>query len=178
VSGGAGFFVPGRKNVGGKPIDSKDRCAPRQDDAALLHDAWFWTALLLGPAAAIAIAFVVQGEVQIRIGAEQWRRLLWLVLLYPVIEEWLFRGQLQPRLLRTCFGRRVRLCISGANLLTSLLFAMMHLVTHPPLWALAVIVPSLIFGLFRERYGSILPGVLLHCSYNLAYFALFGLSSS
>ncbi|MFO7592610.1 MAG: JDVT-CTERM system glutamic-type intramembrane protease, partial [Pseudomonadota bacterium] len=73
------------------------------------------------------------------------------------------------------FGGNSLVGFSLANVLTSLLFATLHLFTHAPLWALSVIAPSLVFGWFWDRYRSILPGTLLHCSYNLSYFLVFGL---
>jgi membrane protease YdiL (CAAX protease family) len=35
-----------------------------------------------------------------------------------------------------------------------------------------VFAPSLVFGYFRERYGSIAPGAVLHVFYNAGYFLL------
>jgi hypothetical protein len=34
--------------------------------------------------------------------------------------------------------------------------------TQAPEWAAAAFVPSLVFGHFRQRYGSIVPGAALH----------------
>ena len=38
-------------------------------------------------------------------------------------------------------------------------------------WALAVALPSLVFGHLRERFSSVLPAILMHVTYN-AGFAL------
>jgi len=141
----------------------------------LLRDPLFWSALLLGLLIAGLMAWWSDQAIHWQLVWSQWRQVLWLVVLYPVAEEWLFRGVLQPWLLRKRDGSRCCCGISVANLLTSLVFAVMHLFVHPPLWAASVLVPSLVYGGFRDRYGSILPGILLHCSYNLAYFSLFGL---
>ncbi|MEJ2310010.1 MAG: JDVT-CTERM system glutamic-type intramembrane protease [Gammaproteobacteria bacterium] len=96
-------------------------------------------------------------------------RLASLLLLYPLVEEWVFRGVLQGALLGHAWGRRRRLGISLANLLSSLAFMLLHLVNQPPLWALSVIVPSLVLGHFRERHDSLLPPMLLHPLFNLTY---------
>ncbi len=96
-------------------------------------------------------------------------RLLAVLLLYPVVEEWLFRGVLQGELLRRPGLRRKHLGMSRANLVTSLLFAATHLVYQPPLWALAVVVPSLVFGHFRERYGNLRLPIALHVLFNAVY---------
>ena len=59
-----------------------------------------------------------------------------------------------------------------ANVLTSIAFAAVHLYAHPPLWALAVFFPSLVFGYFRDRSGRLEGPILLHIGYNASYFML------
>lgn len=139
----------------------------------LSRDRWFWLALLAGPGVWAALYFwlpVVPGQDE---HLNQWWTLLLLAGLYPLLEEWLFRGLLQPQLL-TCRPFRIQyLGLSYANLLTSLLFAAAHLFTQPPLWAAAVIIPSLVFGAFRDRYQSVVPAIILHSFYNLGYFLIF-----
>jgi uncharacterized protein len=95
--------------------------------------------------------------------------LLSFLLLYPLVEEWVFRGVLQGELLKREWGKRRGIGISNANLVTSIVFVLLHLVNHPPSWALAVLVPSLVLGHFRERHDSLLPPMLLHPLFNLAY---------
>lgn len=93
-----------------------------------------------------------------------------VALLMPVVEELLFRGVLQGWLLERSWGARRAFGLSNANLLTSGVFSVVHLLNHPPLWALGVWFPSLVFGYFRERHHSVLPGILLHSVYNAGYF--------
>ena len=100
--------------------------------------------------------------------ADPWR-LLAILLLYPVVEEWVFRGVLQGELLSYSRWRRTHLGLTRANLLTSLLFAAMHLVHQPPLWALAVVAPSLVLGHFRERYDGLRMPIALHILFNTVY---------
>ncbi len=106
-------------------------------------------------------------------------RFLLPALLYPVIEELAFRGLLQEWLYQKPWGARGigirRICspISRANWLTTFAFALAHLLYHAPLWAVAVIVPSLVFGYFRDRYQSVAPAIVLHVFYNAGYFWLF-----
>lgn len=64
--------------------------------------------------------------------------------------------------------------VSMAHRRATLLFALFHLFSHMPVWAALVILPSLVFGAFRDRYSHVLPATLLNGSYNLAYFAIFG----
>jgi hypothetical protein len=87
------------------------------------------------------------------------------VLLYPVLEELCFRGLLQGWLLQR-LGHATRAGLSGANLITSLAFAGAHLMAQPPAWALATLLPSLVFGWVRERFGRVLPAIALHAYYN------------
>ncbi len=139
----------------------------------LWRDERFWVALLLGPMVCMLMAaWLPRNAIDY---ATQWRLLIWLTLIYPVCEEIVFRGGIQTLLLQVSWGRAAGLGISLANLLTSLLFMMLHLVNHSAMWAVLVFVPSLLFGWFRERYGGIFPPILLHCGYNLTYFITFGL---
>ena len=66
--------------------------------------------------------------------------------------------------------------LSVANIVTSLLFTALHFIDHPPLWALLVLFPSLVFGYSKDRYVSLGAPVLLHVVYNSAYYMTFGAS--
>jgi membrane protease YdiL (CAAX protease family) len=94
------------------------------------------------------------------------------VLVYPVLEEIAFRGLIQE-LVRDFISGRFLGPLSIANLLTSLLFTGLHFITHPPLWAVLVFLPSLVFGLFKDRTHRLLAPILLHVFYNAGYFWLF-----
>jgi uncharacterized protein len=99
-------------------------------------------------------------------------RFLYPALLYPVVEELVFRGFVQEQLhLRLAPWRLGP--FSHANILTSVLFTALHFINHPPLWAAAVFVPSLVFGLFRDRTGGLAAPIALHVFYNSGYFWLF-----
>lgn len=97
-----------------------------------------------------------------------------LALLYPVMEELVFRGWLQERLWKTRLSRLSIYCISMPNIVTSVVFTGFHFLIHPPVSAVAVIVPSLVFGFFRDRYQSVFPSIILHVFYNTGIFLLFG----
>jgi len=97
-----------------------------------------------------------------------------LVFVQPILEEVVFRGGLQGWLAGKDWGSRVVLHITLANILTSVVFVAMHLFYHTLLMALLVIVPSLLFGYFRDRYdGWLIPSIVLHCFYNMGYFLLY-----
>lgn len=96
--------------------------------------------------------------------------LMTFVVVQPIVEEMVFRGALQGHLLDRGWTRRIG-PVSSANLAATTVFAALHLLAQPPAWAIAVAVPSLIFGHLRERLASVLPSMALHVIYN-AGFAL------
>lgn len=89
-----------------------------------------------------------------------------VLLLYPLVEELLFRGVIQGALLNRPVLMIRMLGLSRANLITSLLFVGLHLINHSLGWALAVLVPSLALGHIRECYSSLAVPVLLHVFFN------------
>ena len=99
-------------------------------------------------------------------------RFIYPALLYPIVEEIIFRGFLQEFI-----QARIRPWHLGplthANILTSLIFTASHFINHPPLWAAAVLLPSLLFGLMKERSGGLSAPIVLHVFYNSGYFWLF-----
>jgi membrane protease YdiL (CAAX protease family) len=111
-----------------------------------------------------------------------WQRILssaflLAVVWQPMVEELLFRGCLQGFLSLRGWGPRTLAGISLANLLTSLVFTGAHLATHSLLWASLTLFPSLLFGVLRDRSGSVFPPIALHIMYNAGYFMLTGGSS-
>jgi hypothetical protein len=138
------------------------------------RDPRFW--LALGVAPLVLLLFQWAG---VPLSPPDWplqqpSRFFGLVLLWPVLEELVFRGGLQPALGAGTWGRRSLCGFTAANGITSLIFAGAHLFTHPPLWALAIFFPSLLFGYFRDRHDSLLSPIILHVGYNLGYYWLFG----
>jgi hypothetical protein len=103
--------------------------------------------------------------------AFDWTLILALIIWQPVFEEILFRGIVQGQLVKHDWGRRYYLQISSANVVTSMLFVGTHLIMTPSPFSLAVFIPSLVFGYFRDRCDSIYPSILLHCAYNAFVFA-------
>ena len=110
-----------------------------------------------------------------------WReplRFIMPALIYPVLEEMVFRGGVQPWLQQTRYGRRQWIGVSLANLTTSILFCGLHFLAHAPLWAVLVFIPSLVFGYFRERHHTVASPILLHVFYNAGYYWMFGQSET
>lgn len=99
-------------------------------------------------------------------------RFLYPALLYPIIEELIFRGFIQELAHRHLKTWRLG-PLSHANIITSVLFSGLHFFNHPPLWAAAVFLPSLLFGFFKDRSGHLQAPILLHIFYNSGYFWIF-----
>lgn len=98
--------------------------------------------------------------------AFDWRLILSLIVWHPLLEEILFRGLIQGQLIKRAWGQRSWLQISGANIVTSVLFVIAHMYMNPPLFALTVFIPSLLYGYFREYCNSVYPSIVLHAAYN------------
>ena len=95
-----------------------------------------------------------------------------LAFFYPILEEILFRGLIQPTLAKYFYKKWF--FVSQSNAITSALFVSLHFISHPPLWALAVFIPSLTFGYIQERVNRILAPIILHSTYNAGYFLMLG----
>ncbi|WJW74425.1 JDVT-CTERM system glutamic-type intramembrane protease [Thiohalobacter sp. IOR34] len=137
------------------------------------RDPLLWLAFAAGPLVWLGLYLYARPQADWLWPLHRPQDALLLGLVYPLLEELIFRGWLQGELLRRSFGQRPVLGLSVANLLTSLLFSLLHLVNHPPAAAAAVLLPSLVFGHFRERDGRLRIPIALHAYYNLGYFWLF-----
>ncbi|MDH5750972.1 MAG: JDVT-CTERM system glutamic-type intramembrane protease [Deltaproteobacteria bacterium] len=93
------------------------------------------------------------------------------VLVFPVLEEAAFRGLVQGELVRLL--PRGSAPVSLPNLITSALFAGLHVLLRPNPWSALVFIPSLVFGHFRERHGTLGSPIILHVWYNLGTVWLF-----
>jgi len=96
--------------------------------------------------------------------------LVLLILVLPMLEEIFFRGLLQPWLATKYPAKTSN--ITQANIMTSSVFALVHLFAQPLLLALCTFIPSMIFGFAKERYSRLLPSIILHSSYNGGYLLL------
>ena len=139
----------------------------------LLRDRLFWLAVMAGPLCWLLLYLLL------RPATPQWSwplaapaDYLLPVLFYPVLEEIVFRGLLQE-LAQEFISRRTFGPLSLANLLTSLVFTGFHFLNHAPLWAALVFFPSLVFGFFKDRYGTLTAPILLHGFYNAGFLLLF-----
>ncbi len=97
-----------------------------------------------------------------------------VVFWQPLFEELLFRGIIQGHVLHSLASQPSVIGLSIPNLFTSFAFSLAHLAHHSTTWSLLVFVPSLCFGLMRDRVGSVYPSIVLHVFYNAGYFLLTG----
>jgi membrane protease YdiL (CAAX protease family) len=139
----------------------------------LWRDTLFWLAVMAGPLCWLLLYLLL------RPATPQWTwplaapaDYLLPVLFYPVLEEIVFRGLLQE-LAQEYISRRTLGPISLANLLTSLVFTGFHFLNHAPLWAALVFFPSLVFGFFKDRHGTLTAPILLHAFYNAGFLLIF-----
>ncbi len=135
-------------------------------------DRHFWAALVCGPvfwALLVATGTPLQSIQRLQ---GHLPAVLMIALVYPVLEEIVFRGGLQEWLARRD-SRAAWKGLSRANLLTSLLFSAAHLWHQPPLWAASVFFPSLIFGYFKDRHATLYTPIVLHVFYNTGYALMF-----
>ena len=104
-------------------------------------------------------------------------RLFWMVfpsvaLGAPIAEELIFRGQLFSALSQT------RLGVSGTSMITSGLWAIMH-VSEPWLSVALIFIMGLAFGWMMYRFGSIWVTMACHAAWNSIYaLVIFGAAGS
>ncbi len=140
----------------------------------LSQDPLLFAAVLAGFVCWLVLYFIQQPSVQWDWPLYEPWHFLSLVVLYPVIEEIVFRGLIQG-LVHDYISRRSLGPVSIANLLTSVLFAGLHFINHAPLWAALVFFPSLVFGFFKDRTQQLTAPIFLHIFYNAGFIWLFTL---
>jgi uncharacterized protein len=138
---------------------------------AVLRDPAWWLLAAAGMLSALALWTVAGLDPggAVPPGTARW---LGVIGWQPLIEELLFRGLLQGALLRTRVGARGRGHLTVANLASSLAFVAVHFVHHPPLWAVATLVPSLALGWIRERHRSTWSAVVTHVLFNAEFYGV------
>ena len=138
----------------------------------LRQDPLFLLAMFAGPAAWSILYLVLQPEPQWGWPLALPLQYLLPVVVYPLLEEIVFRGLVQE-LVHEYISAQSLGPLSVANLLTSLLFTGMHFLYHAPLWAALVFMPSLVFGFFKDRTGKLAAPVVLHGFYNAGFLLMF-----
>jgi len=95
---------------------------------------------------------------------------IWVLLIFPIIEEFVFRAQLQTSLAPINKGLLFS-TISRANILTTTAFSLTHALLRDWETGLAVVLPSLFLGWLYEQHRSLLLNICVHCVANIAFFA-------
>lgn len=126
----------------------------------------------MGAAIAVAPVFLLFGMLSGHLAMTsspqlEANHLLWMLVIYPVSEEIIFRGGVQGAIARLPWGRYGLAGISLSNFLASLIFSLLHVWNLGDWWAIAVFLPSLIYGLSYELTGKLLAPISLHSWYNL-----------
>mgnify|MGYP001820986360 CR=1 FL=1 len=138
----------------------------------LWQDPLFWLALAAGPLCWLVIYLLFRAQPQWGWPLTAPLQFLLPALIYPVLEEIVFRGLLQERV-REHISQRTFGPLSVANLLTSVVFTGLHFLYHLPLWAALVFFPSLVFGFFKDRTRGLGAPIILHIFYNAGFLWLF-----
>ena len=136
------------------------------------RDRLFWLALSAGPLYWLTHSLLIQPPANLSWPMRQPGTFILLILIYPVLEEIVFRQLMQHQLLKPLLRYNYR-GITAANLATSVLFATTHALLRSPDVGLAVFLPSLLFGFFRDRHQRLRSPIVLHVFYNWGYVWLF-----
>jgi len=139
----------------------------RSLNISFLQDRQFWAAVL---AAFIVLGLLCFFDLNYSKANLDKINIFYVLLLYPILEELVFRGLIQDFLHSKTSKYNYWKGLTLANILTSTLFAAIHLVNHNVLWAFLVFFPSLVFGYFKDKTGDIQASVVLHIFYNICYF--------
>lgn len=120
---------------------------------------------LLALSVGVALALLAGLLISTALAPVQW---VLLLLLYPPLEEYVFRQLIQPLIQRhwpLCWRQ-----LSLANITTSVLFTLAHVAGRGlNLFSLTVFFPSLVFGYFRERHQQLASPIALHMAFNAAF---------
>jgi len=136
------------------------------------RDPLFYLALVAGLLSWLILYFILAPGIQWGWPLQVPLQFIYPVLLYPVVEEVVFRGFVQE-LVHDRISQRSLGPLSVANLLTSVVFTALHFIYHAPGWAALVFLPSLVFGFFKDRSHRLLAPILLHIFYNAGFIWLF-----
>jgi len=88
------------------------------------------------------------------------------IVIYPVLEEVIFRGFLLEEFLLVAPFKKKYFSISIANIVCSLLFAISHGLFFMDWSALLVFLPSLLIGYLYEERRNLISAIALHSWYN------------
>ena len=134
------------------------------------QDSVFWVLIGMGPLVVFGIKFGLHDLAITSLDTPA--QVLSLLLIYPVLEEVVFRGAIMDGVSKTPLAGLRIAHISGPNFFSASLFSLLHLWGQRLGWALAVFIPGLVFGFSKERWGSLKFPILLHIYYNGCFFGI------
>jgi hypothetical protein len=134
------------------------------------QDPVFWVLVGAGPLVVFGITITIPDLVVTPL--DNLIPALLVLLIYPSLEEIVFRGVIMDSLARTPVRNLKIGWLSFANLISAALFSLSHLWGHTLGWALAVFIPGLVFGIAKERWGSLRFPIFFHSFYNACFFGL------
>jgi uncharacterized protein len=92
-----------------------------------------------------------------------------IAIFVPIAEELIFRGAIFSALVNSWFGR------SGAVLITSAMWAVIHGATAPWLFVGIIFLMGIVLGILLLRFGSLWVTIVCHCVWNaLTTLSIFG----
>ena len=92
-----------------------------------------------------------------------------IAIFVPIAEELIFRGAIFSALVNSWFGR------SGAVLITSAIWAVIHGATAPWLFVGIIFLMGIVLGILLLRFGSLWVTIVCHCMWNaLTTLSIFG----
>lgn len=89
-----------------------------------------------------------------------------LLIIFPILEEYIFRANIQQFLLAKLSNKHTILSI--ANIITSLIFAISHLFYQELFAIIGIFFASLIFGIIYERH-NLSASIIIHSYYNAIF---------
>ena len=125
----------------------------------------FFLALGIAPLYVCCLSIVL--DVPLSFARFSTEMVLFSVVIYPLYEEVFFRGIIHRELLKVGILQGKFGGLSAANLLTSCVFACVHVVSFANALSALVFFPSLVFGYILERHQKLMYPFLLHAFYNL-----------
>ncbi len=136
-----------------------------------LKSLYFWVLVL-----AVFLAVQTLAEMLLKIEPDHFVQLIsnsqsiplaiLMVVLAPIMEEFLFRGYLFKAWRSSWFG------LTGTLVATSVLFTLLHWGQYQWILLMVIFVFSIILGLAREKTGSVWVPVILHSLNNLLFTVL------
>jgi membrane protease YdiL (CAAX protease family) len=139
----------------------------------LTRDGQFWAALLAAPVFWVVLWLFKSPRPEWGWPLLLPAQFLLLVVVYPLLEELVFRGALQGWLRARGWGATELGVVTVANVISSAVFTLTHLLVNPVYLSAAVFLPSLVFGYFRDRYDQLRASIALHIFYNAGYIWVF-----